>query len=202
MKHLIGSLCCITVLAGCAAQDTSDDSAADIAAVAFRSTKPPSLTIFTMVNNRTGAGGHTALMVNASQRVIFDPAGSFRDPRVNERQDVIYGVTPGWLNAYRSAHARSSHHVVSQEIPVSAAQAEEALRLVQANGAVAGAFCAQSTTGILGQIDGFGSIKRTFYPVNLMEQIAQLPNVTTTKLYEDDDGNVVDAVRAAQLATQ
>lgn len=202
MKHLIASLCCITVLAGCAAQDASDDSAADIAAVAFRSSEPPSLTIFTMVNNRTGAGGHTALMVNGSQRVIFDPAGSFRDPRVNERGDVIYGVTPGWLNAYKSAHARSSHHVVSQEIPVTAEQAERALALVQSNGSVAGAFCAQSTSAILGQIDGFGGIRRTFYPVNLMEQIAQLPNVSTTKLYEDDDGNVVDAVRATQLAAQ
>lgn len=202
MKHLIASLCCIAILAGCAAQDTSDDAAADIAAVAFRSSEPPSLTIFTMVNNRTGAGGHTAMMVNGSQRVIFDPAGSFRDDRVNERNDVIYGVTPGWLNAYKSAHARNSHHVVSQEIPVTAEQAERALQLVQANGPVAGAFCAQSTTAILGQIDGFGGITRTFYPVKLMEQIAQLPNVTTTKLFEDDDGKVVDAVRAAQLAAQ
>jgi hypothetical protein len=160
------------------------------------------LTIFTMVNNRTGRGGHTALMVNGSQRVIFDPAGSFRDSRVAERGDVIYGVTPGWLQAYKSAHARVTHHVVSQEIQVSAEQAELALSLVQGNGAVRGAFCAQATTGILTQIDGFEGIQRTFFPENLMEQVAALPDVTTTKLYEDDAGNVVDAVRATQLATQ
>ena len=81
-----------------------------------------------------------------------------------------------------------------------AGQAEQALRLVQANGPVAGAFCAQSTTAILAQLDGFESIQRTFFPVNVMEQFATLPGVTTTKLFENDAGDVIDAVRAAELA--
>jgi len=200
MKLFIAGLCCAALLAGCSVDNSPDSSAAEVAQAAYRSSEQPSLTIFTMVNNRTGQGGHTALMVNGSQRVIFDPAGSFRDARVTERGDVLYGITPGWLNAYKSAHARVSHHVVSQEIPVTAAQAERALRLVQANGPVPGAFCAQSTTGILEQIEGFGGIKRTFYPVNLMEQVALLPNVRTNKLYENDSGDVIDAVQAAQLA--
>nr|WP_238935797.1 hypothetical protein [Sulfitobacter mediterraneus] len=153
-----------------------------------------------MVNNRTGSGGHTALMVNGSQRVIFDPAGSFRDPRVTERGDVLYGVTPGWLQAYKSAHARSTYHVVSQEFVVTPEQAEKALRLVQANGAVPGAFCANATTGILSQIDGFEGVKQTFYPVKLMEQIESFPGVRTTRLYENDAGDVIDAVKAGQLA--
>lgn len=153
-----------------------------------------------MVNNRTGSGGHTALMVSGSQRVIFDPAGSFRDERVVERGDVLYGITPGWLQAYKSAHARETFHVVSQTITVSPETAEKALRLVQANGPVAGAFCAQSTTAILAQLDGFESIQRTFFPVNVMEQFATLPGVTTTKLFENDAGDVIDAVRAAELA--
>nr|WP_238936757.1 hypothetical protein [Sulfitobacter mediterraneus] len=153
-----------------------------------------------MVNNRTGSGGHTALMVNGSQRVIFDPAGSFRDPRVTERGDVLYGVTPGWLQAYKSAHARSTYHVVSQEFVVTPEQAEKALRLVQANGAVPGAFCANATTAILSQIEGFEGVKQTFYPVKLMEQIESFPGVRTTRLYENDEGDVIDAVKAGQLA--
>ena len=202
MKFLVAGMCCAVLLAGCAADNSPDSSIAAGDAAAYTSAERPSLTIFTMVNNRTGSGGHTSLMVNASQRVIFDPAGSFRDERVTDRFDVLYGITPGWLNAYKSEQARVSHHVVSQEIPVTAAQAELALRLVQANGSVPGAFCAQSTTGILQQIPGFEGIDRTFYPGNLMEQIAKRPNVTTTKVYEDDSGDVIDAVRAAQLAQQ
>ncbi|MEP5727850.1 MAG: hypothetical protein ABJL67_00610 [Sulfitobacter sp.] len=201
MKRLIVGLIFAAFVSACGVADNSPDSSLErVAESVYRDPGAPSLTVFTMVNNRTGGGGHTALMVNGSQRVIFDPAGSFRDSRVVERDDVIYGITPGWLQAYKSAHARSTFHVVSQEIPVTAEQAEKALRLVQANGPVAGAFCAQSTTGILLQLDAFEGVSRTFFPAKLMAQIATLPNVTTTKLYEDDDGNVIDAVRAAELA--
>lgn len=202
MNRLFSAAAVLALLAACAADTSPDSPPAAVAAAAFRSAEPPSLTLFTMVNNRTGGGGHTALMVNGSQRVIFDPAGSFRDARVVERGDVLYGITPGWLQAYKSAHARVSHHVVSQTITVTPDQAEKALRIVQNHGGVAAAYCAQSTTGILAQLDGFEGINRTFYPVKVMEQFAQLPNVTTTKLYENDSGDVIDAVRATQLATQ
>jgi hypothetical protein len=200
VKRLFAGLTALAVLAGCSVDNSPDSSVQAVAAAAYQSSEPPSLTVFTMVNNRTGNGGHTSLMVNGSQRVIFDPAGSFRDSRVVERGDVLYGITPGWLAAYKSAHARASFHVVSQEIPVTAAQAEQALRLVQANGSVPGAFCTSATTGLLKQVDGFNRIGSTFYPVRLMDDIATLPNVTTIKLYENDSGDVIDAVSAAQLA--
>ena len=116
-----------------------------------------------------------------------------------ERGDVIFGVTPGLVRSYKSAHARSTFHVVSQEIPVTDAQAEQALRLVLSNGSVAAAFCANATTGILSQVDGFSAIKQTFFPVRFMEQVATLPGVKTTRYYENDDGDVIDGVRAAEL---
>ena len=199
MTRLLAGLCALALLGACAPNVGSDSPPEAVAAAAFRADDPPSLTVFTMVNNRTGNGGHTSLMVNGSQRVIFDPAGSFRHPQVVERQDVLYGITPGKLRSYKSAHARSTFHVVSQEIPVTAAQAEEALRLVQANGSVAGAFCTNATTGVMRQIPGFQQIDQTYYPVMLMEQVSRLPGVTTTKLYENDDGDVIDAVQAAEF---
>jgi hypothetical protein len=189
-------------LAACT-NDTGIDSPPDaVAAAAFREGGPKTLTVFTMVNNRTGSGGHTALMVKGSQTVIFDPAGSFRHEKVVERGDVIYGASPRMVRNYKSAHARSTYHVVSQEITVTAAQAEQALRLVMSNGSVPGAFCANATTGILSQVDGFGGIQRTFYPLNFMEQVSKLPGVRTTKHYEDDSGDIIDGVRAAELAAQ
>ena len=200
MIRTLLACCVVAALGACAAPSGTDSPIETVQAAAFRADDAPSLTLFTMVNNRTGSGGHTALMVSGSQRVIFDPAGSFRDERVVERGDVLYGITPGWLQAYKSAHARETFHVVSQTITVSPETAEKALRLVQANGPVAGAFCAQSTTAILAQLDGFESIQRTFFPVNVMEQFATLPGVTTTKLFENDAGDVIDAVRAAELA--
>lgn len=186
-------------LAACT-NDTGIDSPPDaVAAVAFREGGPKTLTVFTMVNNRTGSGGHTALMVKGSQTVIFDPAGSFRHAKVVERGDVIYGATPRMVRNYKSAHARSTYHVVSQEITVTDAQAEQALRLVMSNGSVPGAYCANATTGILAQVDGFSGIQRTFYPLNFMEQVSKIPGVRTTKHYENDDGDIIDGVRAAEL---
>lgn len=199
LKIRIAALLAALVLSACSVDQSPDSAPERVAAAAYRSSEPPSLTVFTMVNNRTGSGGHTAVMINGSQRVIFDPAGSFRDVRVVERGDVLYGVTPAWLSAYKSAHARETFHVVSQEIPVTAAQAEQALRLAQANGSVPGAFCTSATTGLLRQVDGFGWVDSTFFPTNLRDQIAVRPNVRTTTLFENDKGDIVDGVRAAML---
>lgn len=199
MKRLLIGLAVVALFAGCAADNSPDSPPEAVAAAAFREAGPKTLTVFTMVNNRTGSGGHTALMVKGSQTVVFDPAGSFRDPRVVERGDVLYGMSPNWIQSYKSAHARSTFHVVSQEIPVTAAQAERALQLVTTNGAVPGAYCANATTAILRQIEGFGDINQTFFPVKFMEQIAARPGVKTTRYYENDEGDVIDAVRAAQL---
>ena len=154
------------------------------------------LTLMTMINNRTGAGAHTALLVESTQTVLFDPAGSFNHDKIPERGDVLYGMSPDWVEWYKSAHARSTFHVVSQEFVVTPAQAARALQLVQANGAVTSAFCANATSGILRQIEGFESIKQVFKPEKLMAQVEQLPGVSTTRHYEDDEGNVMDGVRA------
>ncbi|MGC1494805.1 MAG: hypothetical protein WA790_03280 [Sulfitobacter sp.] len=199
MKRLLIGLAVVGLVAGCAGDSSPDSPPEAVAAAAFREGGPKTLTVFTMVNNRTGSGGHTALMVKGSQTVIFDPAGSFRDPRVVERGDVLYGMSPNWVQSYKSAHARSTYHVVSQEIPVTAAQAERALQLVASNGAVPGAYCANATTSIMAQIDGFQNIENTFYPLKFMAQVATLPGVKTTKYYEDDNGDVIDAVRAGQI---
>ena len=130
------AVACVFFVAACANDTGIDSTVSEVAGAAYAASGPKTLTLLTMVNNRSGSGGHTALIVNGSQQVIFDPAGSFRDPRVTERGDVLYGMSPAWIQAYKSAHARSTFHVVSQEITVSDAQAEQVLNLVMANGQV------------------------------------------------------------------
>ena len=102
------ALACVGLLAACANDTGIDNTPAEVAAAAYVAPGPRSITLMTMINNRTGSGGHTALVVNGSQQVIFDPAGSFRDPRVIERGDVLYGMTPKWIQGYKSSHARST----------------------------------------------------------------------------------------------
>ncbi|WP_370303594.1 hypothetical protein [Pseudooceanicola sp.] len=176
-------------LAGCVEyQPYADD--ATVEAVRYSDPENPSITLFTMVNNRTGKGGHSALLINASERVIFDPAGSFYADIVPERNDVLFGISPRIEQAYRSAHARSTFHVVRQTIPVTAAQAETAYRLALAKGPVAGAFCANATSGLLRQVPGFEGISSTFYPVKLQEEFAALPGVVSDTYYEGDSADL------------
>ena len=85
-------------LTGCA-EKAPYASDAEIAAVAFREPGPSYLRLYTMVNNRSGAGAHSSLMINASERVVFDPAGSFYADVAPERNDVLYGFTPAVAEA-------------------------------------------------------------------------------------------------------
>ena len=79
----------------------------------------PAYLSLTMVNNESGAGAHSALVINASQRVIFDPAGTIKHDVFIEQDDVLYGATPSVLEFYTRAHARKTHHVVIQDLDVS-----------------------------------------------------------------------------------
>ena len=79
---------------------------------AYRHAGPTTLSLMTMVINGSGTGAHTSLMINASQRVIFDPAGTVRHARLPQKADVLFGVTPAIEDFYIRAHARKTHYVV------------------------------------------------------------------------------------------
>lgn len=196
--RIVAALLIVSLLAACAGPRPYQASPERVAASVYVPEGTPRLTLFTVVNNTTGSGGHTALMVSGSQQVIFDPAGSFEHEDIAKRDDVLYGVSPAWVKAYKSAHARNTYHVVTQEIDVTPAQAERALQLVRSNGPVAGAFCTNSTASILRQLPGFEDVQVTFYPVKLMEQIARRPDVKTDRYYENDAGDVTDGIVRAQ----
>ena len=185
----------VVLVAGCA--DKGKESPIEaIEAATYLHSGQTKLTLITMINNRTGAGAHSALLVQGTQSILFDPAGSFEHEQVPERGDVLYGMSPNWIRSYKSSHARSSFHVVSQEFDVTPAQAARATQLVEAYGPVPSAMCANATSGILRQIPGFQSVSQGFYPLKLMEQVERLPGVRTTRLFEDDAGNVRDGIRA------
>ncbi|MCE8009212.1 hypothetical protein [Aestuariivita sp.] len=183
-------------LTGCAAPSpfASDET---VAAVSFRNEGPSTLTLLTMLNNRTDAGAHTSLVIGASERILFDPAGSFKAAGVPERNDVLFGISPRTEQIYISAHARSTHRVVAQTIQVTPQQAELAYRLALANGPVPGAFCTSATVALLRQIPGFEGLGSTFYPANLMAEFGQLPGVETVVHRENDDPSLEAAL--AQL---
>lgn len=171
-------------LTGCAAEQVwaPDDM---VARAAYAHDGPPRLTLFTMINRASGKGGHTSLMINGAQRVIFDPAGSFKHETIPERNDVVFGITPQVEDVYTRYHARKTWYVRIQQLDVDAATAERAMRLAQANGPVPQAFCARATSGLLSELFP-GKISGTFSPVQLSKQFGDLPGVSEQNLFEDD----------------
>lgn len=184
------------VVAGCAAQEVwaPDDV---VARAIFRDPDSSYLTLYTMKNNGSGNGAHTALLINASQRVLFDPAGSFVQNRMPERNDVLFGVTPELERFYVSYHARVTYHVVGQKLAVAPQVAEQALELALANGAVPQAHCARATSRLLRQLPGFEGIRQTWSPNRVSDDFARLPGVETNTYFEQDPDN--KAVAAAQI---
>lgn len=152
----------------------------------YASNGPTKLTLYTVLNKGSGNGAHSALLVDASERVIFDPAGSFKAASVPERNDVLIGISPTVEQAYVSFHARSDYDMVIQEILVAPEVAEKALLLVKSNGAVPKAGCTRATSAIIAQLPGFEGVGRTWFPNNLSEAFGELPGVTT-RVYTEND---------------
>ncbi|WP_102226733.1 hypothetical protein [Acidimangrovimonas sediminis] len=194
MRRLFLSFALLLSLGACAADSVW---APDAEVSKFAYVAPPvqtaspsrtrTLTLFTVVNNRNGSGGHSSLLVNApTQQVIYDPAGTWTNPWAPERDDVHFGMTPGVLANYIDYHTRVTWHTVELTIPVSPEVAERALKLVEANGASPKAMCADNVSKILRQLPGFQSLPQTFFPVTLMDAFARLPGVKTRVYYDSD----------------
>lgn len=185
------ALLCLSLplaLAACGAEPVwAPDEA--VARARYVSNEPTSLTLYTVVSKRNGSGGHSALMINASQRVLFDPAGSFKVGSVPERNDLLYGITERMRKLYIDYHARETYDVLAQTILVSPAVAEQALREAQSYGAVNKAFCGNSVSDILKDLPGFENTPRTFSPIRISEAFAAHPGVMT-HLYRDGDPDI------------
>lgn len=172
-------------LGACAAEPVwAPDEA--VAAVKYRDNTPPSISLVTVINNRSGGGAHSALVINASQRVIFDPAGTFKHPSIPERNDVIFGINPAVYGAYINYHTRKSFDTYVQKIQVSPEVAEMALKAVQEYGAVRKAHCSRAVTKILSGLPGFEGFPRTWFPKTLRRDFAKYPGVSEQHFVDDD----------------
>ena len=188
MRRFLTSLGLVAALAALGACGADNVYAPDehVEAVRYTHEGPPTITLFTVISNRSGAGAHSGLMVSGSQRVLFDPAGTWRHPHLPERHDVHFGINDAAVEFYVDYHARVAYHVVRQDIAVSPEVAEMALRLVQENGPVAKAMCSTSITAILRQLPGFESIPQNPFPKKPMLAFGKLPGVVETITYDDD----------------
>lgn len=172
-------------LAACGAQSkwATDDA---VFKATYIHDGPPMITLFTVIANRSGAGAHSALLINGSERVFFDPAGSWHHPNLPERNDVHFGITNIAVDFYIDYHSRITHHTVRQDIIVSAEVAEMAMRAVKAYGPVSRAMCGVAVARILRGLPGFENLPQTPFPKRIMQNFGELPGVTEQKFFDDD----------------
>lgn len=190
LAKLLGAMIAAALLAGCAVEEGA--SPVEIAAARYvAADEGPYIEVVSMVNRRNDRAAHTALIINASERVIYDPAGTFQHRDLIERGDIHYGATDRMVSYYKRYHARFSHFVHTQRIEVSPEVAEIALRRTQAQGPSPKMFCTRHSTMILNDVPGIPAMTVSFYPEELREQVARIPGVIDTYVYEDDAGKAV-----------
>ena len=188
LRAILGALL-LAQLAGCASEVGS--SPAEVAAARYATEEAPYVSVLTMVYQRSGRAAHSALLINGSQRVLYDPAGTFQHPDLTERGDIHYGVTDRMLDYYLRYHARFSHFVHEQRIYVSGEVAEATLRRAVAQGPSPKMWCNIHVTKVLNDVGAFGRLRSSFYPEKLRRQIARLPGVRDSYTYENDRGKTV-----------
>ena len=184
MRRVILCFIALLGLSACAADSVYAPQEA-VDAARFVAEPPTSITLYTVINNRSGAGAHTGLLINASQQVMFDPAGTWKHPRVPERNDVHYGITPRIVNFYIDYHARETFRVIEQTVVVSPQVAELAKQRAEAYGAVPKAQCSNSVSAILNGVPGFENLGSTWFPKKLSDEFAKVPGVRSRTITDD-----------------
>ncbi|MGB0958724.1 MAG: hypothetical protein ACPGVK_00620 [Halocynthiibacter sp.] len=146
---------------------------------------PARVTLFTVIKNSNDSGAHAGLLINGSERVLFDPAGTWHHPQLPERNDVHFGMTDPVVEFYVDYHARITFRVKEQQLDVPLHVADQLIAAVKANGAVSKAHCAKSISSILRGVPGFETIKSSYFPNTLSKGFAELGAREIRVVYDD-----------------
>jgi len=191
LRHAVAGLG-LLALVGCVGEEVWDSDEA-VSQARFVAGGPPTVTLITSINTRSNTGAHSALLIDGAQRLLFDPAGSWHNPGVPERNDVLFGMSPPYMQYYLDFQANGIFEVQMQTVEVTPEVAQQLSQAVQAYGAVSPAFCSRSISEILSQTPGFESITVSFFPLDNMAEFGRLPGVTETYFVgttgDDEDGS-------------
>ena len=185
LLRAFAALAVLVALTACTA-DHKWATDAEVARARYVDPNPPSITLFTSINSRDKSGAHAGLMINGTERVIYDPAGSFSHPTAPEREDLIYGMTPTMLSFYVDFQGSGVFQVTEQTIYVTPEIAERVKQAAIAYGSADKATCTKAIATVLQDVPGFEGLPMTWFPKALMRSFAKLPGVQTQTLTSAD----------------
>lgn len=190
-RFLLGAVLALSGLSACT-QPAIIAPQEDVLRYRYVSSEQPYIALVTNVNTRSGSGDHSALIINGSERVVFNPAGTWLHPKAPERNDLHYGFSEGMRDWFIDYHARETYRVEIQTIPVTRETADRALAAAQTAGPVGPARCTLSITDVLRQTPGFESFPRVLLPNRAKKAFASYPGVTTEVFFDDSPGDRSD----------
>ena len=196
------ALLAFVFLSACGA-DHKWASDAEVANARYVAGPPATITLITSINGRSGAGAHSALLINGSERVLYDPAGSWEllNGGAPERADLHYGMTQAALASYLKFQSDGVFHVIIQTIQVPLSVADQAIAVSIAQGAAPKADCSNSVSTILHKVPGFESLPRTFFPKALSRGMAKLPGVQEDMMEDISERQGISLLRGTAVAT-
>jgi hypothetical protein len=186
LARLVAVLMLPVLVAACA--PGSGEWAPDVAVqrALYSNGEPPEITLLTVINNRSGAGDHSALLINGEHRILYDPAGSWYNRHAPRRNDVHFGINARLEEIYLDYHARDTHHVIAQSLRLTPQQAAVALEVAQSQSLAAPGQCAVRTGGILREIPGLEDLRSTLFPRTLKDRFGEFPGVVTRRIDATD----------------
>ena len=200
MIRLLTGLLALLSLVACTA-DHKWASDAEVARAHYVDPNPPSITLFTSINTRTTSGVHSALLINGTERVLYDPAGSWEQPAAPEREDMRYGMTPQMLANYADFQGTAPFQLIEQTILVTPEVAEMVKQNAIAHGSANKAACTNAIGQILRPVPGFQGLPGTLFPKQMSIAFGKLPGVQTRTI-TNQDGDLRLTVPGAVLAAQ
>jgi hypothetical protein len=184
LRAVVLGLCAVVALSGCEVYRAAAPE--EIAAARYVSDAPPSVSLVSMVNARSGRSAHAALLINGSEVVLYDPAGTFTHPDLPRAGDVHYGMSPRYVDYYERYHARFSHFVQVQTVYVDRATADRVIAQAQAEGRTPKMLCATSVAGALRGVPPFENVATSVFPESVRRDFAKIPGVRDSFVREDD----------------
>jgi len=125
----------LVALVGCGAERQAA-SQEPLAYTPYVAEGPATITLITSINGRSNSGAHSALVINGSERVLYDPAGSWAlmDGMAPERDDMHFGMFPAALDNYIAFQSNGIFYATEQTIVVPLAVADQAIATAKAQG--------------------------------------------------------------------
>lgn len=185
-------------LLGCV-RDYPTASAEEVHAARYAHDGEPALMLISTIGESSGMSEHVGLLINAQERVLFDPAGAYTIAQMPHRDDVHYGVKDRYLEHYISFHARLGFYVKTYYLPVSSQTAQIVYERATHYGQVRMTQCGFAVSDILADIEELKGISRTFFPSTLEREFAALPNVVSSEYHENDVGQNLRKIPVAGL---